>query len=155
MPTINLGVSYEDIKDLDKFPVLPAGSHPFTIRSVSLIKTGPSSKTPGRPMLKAMLEFVDPATGSPFQMSYNAILPWVPPGETELDISGIGNFSGLLKVAGITWEGEDFELNTDEFVGVAGVAKIVQRPGRTRDESGQWVDDPNADPVNEIKGFDY
>lgn len=150
MPTINLGVNYDDIKDLDKFPVLPNGNYECTIKSVQL-----TNSKKGRPMLKCMLEFIDPSNNQPFQTGFYAVMPWIRPGETETDISGLGNLVGLLKVTGTEGFKPGSDIDIDSWVGTRTVAKVVQVPGRTQDENGEWVNDLNADPTNDIKGFVY
>ena len=149
MPTIDLGVDFGLVKDLDKFPLLPVGSQPFFVQKIEDTKTGPTSKTPGRPMLKWTLVFTAPDTGQSVPMTYNTVLPWIPPGTTELDMSAVGQLVAICKAVGRPWAGQ--KLDTDSYVGLGGTANITQRKrNKLNPATGQYEEDPTSDPVNDF-----
>lgn len=147
--TIDLGVNFEDVKDMDKFPVLPVGTYPFTVTKIDSKQTGAGSKTPGRPMLMWTLNFNHPETGQKVPLTYHTVLPWLPPGQSELDVSGVGMLVSMCKGLGLPWAGTT--IDPQAYLGRSGTAAISQKKRQMKDPaSGAWVDDPNGAPVNNV-----
>ena len=94
MPVIDLHVNYEDVQDMDKFPVVPNGTYDFTIKALE----PKSSKAKGRPMFLWTFTITDPETGQPTNILNNTVLPWIPPGENEVDASVLVCWFKLVRV---------------------------------------------------------
>ena len=148
MPTIDLGVDFGTVQEMDKFPLLPNGVHPFVVEKIELTQTGPNSKTAGRPMLKWTLGFNHPDNGQHLNLTYMTVLPWIPPGTTEMDVSGVGQLVAICKATGQPWAGQ--KLDPDIYIGRGGAANIIQRKRNKQNEEGKWVEDPNSDPQNDF-----
>uniref|UniRef100_A0A6M3IH42 DUF669 domain-containing protein n=1 Tax=viral metagenome TaxID=1070528 RepID=A0A6M3IH42_9ZZZZ len=149
MPTIDLGVNFEDVKDSDLFPVVPNGTYPFLVKSVEAVNA-----QNGRPMLKWKIEIIDPTDGKAVNLFINAVLPWTPPGESELTVTGLQTLVGICKATGVPWTGKD--LNTEDYVGRNGTgAKVVQKLKQEKNSAGEYVDNTDGVMVNEVKGFVY
>ena len=147
MPTIDIGVDFSDVQDMDKFPVIPNGTYPVTARNID---AKPSSK--GRPMLTWWFDAIDEATGDKASIPYNTVLPWEKDG--EIDVSGCGMLVQVCKALGLPWTGK--KLNTEDYIGRSGMAEIIQQRKQTKDpDTGAYVDDPSGDKVNAIKKFIY
>jgi hypothetical protein len=147
MPVVDLGVDYTDVQNEDKFEPLPGGTYDFTIAAV---ESKQSAK--GRPMIKWKLAVNH--DGQRRVLFYNTVLPWDNPETGELDAGGVGMLVGLCKAVGKPWTGSS--IDTDSYVGLGGTAEVVQKPGRSQDPAtGEWVEDPNADPQNDVKKFVY
>ena len=148
--TIDLGVDFNDVKDMDQFPVLPNGNYDFTILKIESKQTT-GGKTPGRPQLKWTLGFHHPETGQKLQLFYNTVLPWIPPGQSELDISGVGMLVALCKEVGLPWAGRT--IDPGAYLGRSGKAVVSQEKKNMKDASGNWVPDPNGKVQNKIDGM--
>lgn len=151
-PTVDLGVDFSDVQDMDKFPVVPNGAYQFIVKNAQEVQSGPNSKVPGRPMIKWSLEITDPDTGKPCNLFYNTVLPWTPPGQDELDTSGVGMLVAFCKAVGSPWTGQQFD--TETYLGLGGTVNVKQKT-RQVNVNGQWVDDPDGEQTNEIKDFEY
>ena len=153
MTTIDLGVNFEDVKDADKFPVLPNGTYQFTVAKIDLKASGPASKIPGRPMLVWTLTFTHPESGQKVNIFHNSVLPWLPPGQSELDISGVGMLVGVCKAVGLPWAGA--QIDPTAYLGRSGHAVVSQRTKQIKDPAGTglYVDDPNGAKNNNIDSF--
>lgn len=145
---IDLGVDFENVKDEDKFPLLPTGAQPFVVEKIEKVLTGPNAKTPNRPMLKWTLGFNHPEKGTHMQLTFNAVLPWIPPNTTEMDVSGVGQLVAICKAVGLPWAGQ--KLDPTAYLGRGGTANIIQRKRNKQNEEGKWVEDPNSDPQNDF-----
>lgn len=150
MPTIDLGVDFSSVKDMDKFPVLPAGSAQFYVEQIETVKTGPNSKTPGRPMLNWTLVFAHPDTGQKCPLTWRTVLPWIPPGTQEIDVSGCGNLVAVCKATGKPWAGS--QINTDEYLNVSGSANVVLKRRQIKQPDGTYAD--SADTTDNVNDFD-
>ncbi len=150
-PIVDLGVSYEDVKHMDEFPVVPNASYPFVVKKCDQVKTGPNSKTPGRPMFKWHLEITDPDTQRPVILWYNSVLAWIPPGESEIEVNGLGNLVAICKATGLPWTGGI--INSDDYMGRGGTVKVSQKTKQTL-QDGEYKDDPSGKKVNEVDGFE-
>jgi len=148
MPTIDLGVDYEDVKDQDKFPLLDNGTYEFRVKRIQEVKA-----SNGRPMLKWSHAIINPTTGHDHTIFNNTVLPWVPPNETELDTGGVGMLVQQCKAVGLPWTGG--KLNTDDYIGRVGQLEIKQKTRQVKGPAGTYVDDPNGEQVNEIARFVY
>lgn len=144
MPVIDLGVNFEDVKDLDVFEPLPEGTYEFIVGSVES-KTAAS----GRPMLKWTLNIN--YEGKEHRLFMNTVLPWFHNG--EMDAGGVFMLVGLTKALGRPWTGQ--QMVTEDYIGLPGVAEVVQKPKQVKQIDGSYADDPNAVPVNDIKKFIY
>ena len=151
MPTINLGVNFDSIKDADKFPLLPIGPAQFFVQKIEQTASK-SEKNNGRPMLAWTLSFTHPEKGITIPLTYWTLLPWIRPGTTEIDLSGCGNLVAICKATGKPWAGTD--IDTDAYLGSTGTANIIQSKRRMKDPNdltGQkWIEDPNSDPQNDF-----
>lgn len=150
MPEIDLGVDFSDVKDEDKYPVVPNGTYPFIVKGVESVR----SQNTNRPMLKWKLEITDPQTQRPLVITHNTVLPWTPPGGTELVTSGVGMLVQICKAIGKPWTGKT--IQTEEYLGQTGRVMIVQAVRNIKDPAtGQYIPDPDGDVRNEVSGFDY
>ena len=128
MPIIDMAVDFDDIKDLDKGPPpLDSGTYQIQVASIEQKVTGPSSKTPGRPMLLWWIEVIDHPEHRGRRLPYNTVLPWInpsaPPGE-ERDTSGCGLLVALCKNVGMPWTGG--QLVTEDYIGRTGSVLVGQ-----------------------------
>lgn len=146
MPTINLGVDYDDIKALDEWIVVPGGTYQFTVRDISEKKT-----KAGRPMLVWRLEIMDPATQRPVSIFYNTVLPWMENG--EMNVKGCGMLVSASKATGLPWTGQT--LDTEAYVGRMGSAVIKVSRAQKDNGLGVYVDDPEGRERNEVEKFIY
>ena len=146
MPEIDLGVNYEDVKDEDKFEAAPGGVYQFIVASIE-----PKTSGKGRPMLKWTLEFQ--YEGKTRKLFNNTVLPWINPESGELDAGGVGMLVAQCKGVGLPWTGQKFM--TEEYIGRGGSAEVVQKPRQIKAGTGNYVDDPNGEVVNDVKKFIY
>ncbi|MFA5132904.1 MAG: DUF669 domain-containing protein [Candidatus Paceibacterota bacterium] len=146
MPTINLGVDYEDVKSLDEWIVVPGGTYSFVVRGIDEKK----SKT-GRPMLNWRIEVTDPVSQRPVSVFYNTVLPWMDNG--ELSVKGCGMLVSIAKAVGLPWTGKD--LNTEDYIGRAGSVVLKVSKAQKDDGTGKYVDDPDGKVRNEVEKFVY
>lgn len=125
MPIVDLGVDFDEVKDMDQFEVLDSGTYEFQVRNVDVTQTGETSKTPGRPMLKWELEIIGHPTANGRRLFYNTVLPWVNPAKPgERDTSGCGLLVAIAKGVGKPWTGG--QINTDEYLGLTGFVEVGQ-----------------------------
>jgi hypothetical protein len=154
MPTIDLGVSFDDIKDEDQFTPMPNGTYEFTVADVESTNSK-GSKPPGRPMLKWTLKF--PFEGSERSMFIYTVLPWVVDGEQVL--SGVSQLVAITKAIGQPWVGK--AITTEDYLGKKGKAVVKQKQAQMKDDDGNsptfgtYIDDPDGGLVNDIKKFVY
>jgi len=146
MPTINLGVDYEDVKNLDDFPVVPGGTYPFTIR---VAKDGTTNA--GRPKIFWGLEVIDPASNKPTSIPHNTVLPWMKDG--EMDVSGVGMLVQICKAVGLPWTGKS--LDTEAYLGRSGTVTVKIERRNKQDPTGNWVPDPDGKEQNVVDKFIY
>ena len=146
-PTIDLGVSYDDIKALDEFVVVPNGTYPFTVKALTEKKSAA-----GRPMINWQLEVIDPATTRPVSVFYNTVLPWMENG--EMNVKGCGMLVSVSKAVGLPWTGQS--LNTEDYIGRSGqvVLKITKMQKKNA-ATGVYEDDPDGKERNEVEKFVY
>jgi len=152
MPTIDLNVNFDDVKDEDRPKPIPPGTYPFTILSWEKLESGETSKNPGRPYLVWQLA-VEVESGKTRRQRFMTMLPWPDPVTGEVIITGVGNLVGLCKAVGKPWTGS--AIDPDEYVNLSGVVRIKQVPARKQNEAGQWVDDQDAPPTSDVAGFEY
>lgn len=154
MPTIDLGVNYEDVKDEDQFAPMPNGTYEFTVAEVD-VQASKSSTPPGRPMLKWTLKF--PFENSERQLSTYTVLPWVV--DEDQIVSGVGQLVAITKAIGQPWVGQ--KIVTEDYLGKKGKAVIKQKQSQMKDDDGNsptfgtYIDDPDGGLVNDIKKFVY
>jgi hypothetical protein len=147
MPTIEIGVDFSEMKDLDKFAIVPAGTYEFTVRDIK----SKNSKA-GRPMLTWSIQVTDPVSNSPTSVLYNTVLPWMKDG--QWDVSGCGMLVQVCKALGLPWTGRS--LDTEAYVGRNGNVDIIQKPRQVLNpDTGKYENDPSGDVVNDVKGFVY
>jgi len=146
MPTIDLAVDFDDVKDEDVFKPLPPGTYEFTVQSVES-----TTSKKGRPMLKWTYAIVHEK--KEHKLSYYTVLPWMVDG--QVDTSGVGMLVSATKATGIPWTGQS--LITEDYLGATGSMEVVQKPRQVLDpESDKYIDDPDSEiPVNDIKKFIY
>jgi len=149
MPVVDLHVNYEDVQDMDKFPVVPNGVYDFVIKALE----PKSSKAKGRPMFLWTFTITDPETGQPTNILNNTVLPWIPPGENEVDASAVGMLVQTCKSVGMPWTGG--KIATEDYVGRGGRFELIQKPKQIEDGEGNWVNDPSGEKVNQVKKFIY
>lgn len=143
MPTIDLSVDFEDVKDADVFKPLPEGTYEFTVKDIEA-----KDSRAGRPMLVWNLEFTH--KGKPYSLRYYSVLPWDKDGEVVT--IGLGNLVSMCKAVGIPWTGGS--LTTEDYLSATGMAQIVQKTKQELNpDTGEYEDtqDPDALPVNDIK----
>jgi len=154
MPVVDLGVNYDDIKHMDEFPTVPDGAYDFTVKEVT-----ETQSQGGRPMLKWKISTLHPDTGQDVNIFHNTVLPWIPPGETEMSVSGCGMLVAIAKAVGLPWTGGS--LNTEDYVGRTGNVnlrlKTRQIDSGQTDANGKkvYIDDPSGKETNEIVSFNY
>lgn len=147
MPTIDLGVNYEDVQDLDKYPVVPGGTYTFIIKKAENMVTKSN-----RPKIFWALEITDPDTGHPVSIPHNTVLPWIKDGQQ--DVSGVGMLVQVCKAVGLPWAGG--KINTDDYIGRGGKVEVKQVRARMQDPTtGEWTDDPSGELQNMVKKFVY
>lgn len=146
MPTVNLGVNYDDVKELDEWVVVPGGTYQFTVASIEEKK----SQT-GRPMLNWRLEVIDPASTRAVSIFYNTVLPWMENG--EMNVKGCGMLVAVAKAVGLPWTGQS--LDTENYIGRAGSVKLKVSRMQKKDATGKYVDDPEGRERNEVDKFVY
>ena len=142
MPTIDLGVDFEDVKNEDQFEPLPNATYDFTVASCE-----PKTALSGRPMIKWTFDII--YEGRARKLFHNTVLPWTKDG--ELDVSGIGMLVAVCKALGRPWSGG--QITTEDYLGLAGACEVYQKPKQVKDVTGQYVDDPEGGVVNDIKKF--
>lgn len=152
MPTVDLGVDFEDVKDSDQIQPMPAGVYEFQVESVE-----PKTASTGRPMLKWTLSIINNEEFKGRKLFNNTVLPWTNPQTGEKDINVFG-LVAQCKAVGVPWTG--MSLNTEDYVGRPGQVEVVQKKKQTKQinpDTGQeeWMDDDDAPPVNDIKKFIY
>jgi len=144
MPIIDLGVDFTNVQDMDTFEPLPNGTYDFIVSSCE-----EKIAASGRPMLKWILSVNH--DGKERKLFYNTVLPWEKDG--ELVTSGLGMLVGLSKALGKPWTGR--KLSTEDYLGLAGVAEVNQKPKQAKQADGSYADDPFGGVVNDIKKFVY
>ena len=153
MPIVDLNVDYEDVKDADKFEVVPNASYDAVLKTAELGTSGQNSKVPGRPQIKWTIGITSPDSGKEVTLFYYTSLPWIPPGATEIDLDGLGKLVALCKGVGQPWTGG--QVDTDAYIGLAGTVDVVQKNKQEPGPDGRWVDVQPPEPRNEIKRFVY
>jgi len=145
MPTIDIGIDYEELKRLTAQQAVPNGKYPFTLKSME-----PTQTSKGRPMFKCQLGIKD-ENGGDHTLFYNALLPYMYNG--QMDVTGCFTLVGLCGALGKPWTGGT--IVTEDYVGRSGIADVVQKPKQVKDPSdpNKYIPDPEAPPVNEVKGF--
>ena len=146
MPEIDLGVNYDDVQDEDKFEAAPGGVYSFIVASIE-----PKTSAKGRPMLKWTLDFQH--EGKTRKLFNNTVLPWLNPETGELDAGGVGMLVAQCKAVGLPWTGQKFV--TEGYIGRGGSVEVVQKIRQVKDVTGNYVDDPDGQLVNEVKKFVY
>lgn len=146
MPVINLGVDYEDAKDLDEFPVAEAGTFPFVIKNADVTK----AKSTGRDMIVWTLT-IQNEKGQDVNLFPNTVLPMEDPATGEMIVKGLFVLVSLCKSVGKPWTGA--EINTDDYIGLGGMVEVSLGRKQKQDETGNYVDDPTGRPVNNIEKF--
>ena len=155
-PTIDLNVDYNDVKDSDKFPVVPGGTYAFVVKDIETTQAGS-----GRPMLNWQLTVTDPDTNKPINVFHRTVLPWIPPGQTSLDVGGVFMLVGACKGVGLPWEGG--KITTENYIGRGGQVKLKQVTKNVKNDGdiapdkpiGEYVPDPEGEQVNEVEKFIY
>uniref|UniRef100_A0A6M3IPT2 DUF669 domain-containing protein n=1 Tax=viral metagenome TaxID=1070528 RepID=A0A6M3IPT2_9ZZZZ len=147
MPTIDLAVNFEDVKNEDIIEAVPNGTYDFVVSNI----TKTVSKSSGRDMLKWELDI--PYDGKTRKLFYNTVLPFINPETNELDVSGVGMLVAVCKGVNQPWTGG--QLNTEDYLGRGGRVEVIQKPKQTRGPDGEYQDDLTAPPVNAIKHFVY
>lgn len=146
MPTINLGVNYDDVKALDEWVVVPGGTYQFTVRSIDEKKS-----KGGRPMLNWRIEVIDPMSTRPVSIFHNTVLPWMENG--EMNVKGCGMLVSIAKAVGLPWTGQS--LDTESYVGRSGTVVIKVSRAQKDNGHGVYVDDPDGKERNEVEKFVY
>lgn len=144
MPVIDLGVNFEDVKNLDSFDPLPNGDYQFVVSSIES-----KNSAAGRPMLKWTFNINH--NGQDRKLFYNTVLPWQHDG--ELDTGGLGMLVQVTKALGKPWTGQ--ALSTEDYIGLAGMCQVYQKPKQIRQPDGTYADDTDGNVVNDIKKFIY
>ena len=147
MPIIDMAVDFDDIKDLDAYPVLPTATYDVQVVSIESDVTGENSKTPGRPKLVWSFRVINNPDHPNHRLSnHNTVLPFrdesKPPGE-ELVTSGCGFLVSLCKALGKPWTGR--QITTEEYIGLTCKAIVVEEKMKFGARQG--------DPTNVIKNF--
>lgn len=144
MPVIDLGVNFDDIKELDEYPVVPGGTYQYIVQAINEKKT-----LKGRPMLVWQLQVTDPASSRPVSVFYNTVLPFMDNG--EMNVKGCGMLVSIAKNLGLPWTGS--QLLTEAYIGRSGNVKLKITKAAKKDETGVYVEDPNGKERNEVEGF--
>ena len=146
MPTINLGVNYDDVKDMDEFLVVPGGTYQYTVKSIT-----EKTSQAGRPMLNWQLEVIDPVTTRPVTVFHTTVLPWMENG--EMNVKGCGMLVAATKAVGLPWTGQS--LNTEDYIGRSGSVALKVTKMQKKNAEGKYEDDPDGKERNEVEKFIY
>lgn len=114
--TIDLGLGYEDLKDLAKFKPIPLGKYRFRIAKFEKTKTDE-----GRPMIawhpQLFGEEAARAKVAKRMLYYNTPLPWK--GNTD----GLGFLAALFVGVGYKYDGKEF--NPSDLLGKEGILEVT------------------------------
>jgi len=144
MVEIDLRIDFSDVENEDSFEPIPVGTYDFIVKSAESV----IAKS-GRPMIKWQLGIAH--DGAERTIFYNSVLPHVVDG--QMITSGVGMLVSVCKAVGQPWTGSS--LNTEDYIGRAGRAEIIQKPKQVQNNEGDWVDDTSVPPVNDVKKFVY
>jgi hypothetical protein len=150
MPTIDLNVSFDDVKDADVFKPAPVGTYPFKVLDIEL-----KDSKAGRPMLVWNLGFEceDEDTGKmkEYKIRFYSVLPYEDE-NGEVVVSGLSNLVSITKALQNPWNGSS--IQTEDYLGLTGMVEITQKNKQVPGPDGKYIDDPESEEkVNDIKGF--
>ena len=144
MPVIDLGVNFDDVKELDEWVVVPGGTYSYSVMAIDQKNT-----QKGRPMLVWRLQVTDPASSRPVSVFYNTVLPFME--NNEMNVKGCGMLVSVCKNLGLPWTGQS--LNTEAYIGRSGNVKLKITKAAKKNAAGEYEEDPNGKERNEVEGF--
>lgn len=115
-PYFEIGLNFADAeKETGRKPI-PDSDYSLQVSESSIGETGPSSKTPGSPMLKVVFDITESSEYNGRKLFYNVMLP------TPDNKSSLFRIVELYKSLGLTWTGTG--INTDDLLGRTCKARV-------------------------------
>jgi hypothetical protein len=127
--SIDIGLNFEEAQKESGFQPIPEDDYKAQVIEGVIVRTGPLSKTPGRPMVKWTLEVIEHPDYKGRKLFYNTLLPMIDQSTGELIKTGLGFLVSFCEATGIHWDGGRFD--TSAYLG----SQIVIRVG-LRDYEG-------------------
>ena len=129
---VDLGMSFNDMKEASKNKLLQEKVYQFRIGSVTMTET-----QAGRKRVIFSCEVLDDPSNVGEKIAYGVSLPWTDPATNEFSNKGINFLYSLCDGCGFTWEGTTPNFNA--MKGLEFKAETKNKP------------DQNGEPRTEIK----